>query len=68
MRPDYGYVAMAIEQIRGFAENATGVVWPTDTIKSAKANEPSGPFLDMRLLAPACDKLDYYVLIGGRFR
>ena len=47
MRADYGYVIMAIEQIRGYAENATGVFWPTTTIKSAKTNEPSGPFLDI---------------------
>lgn len=47
MRADYGYVTMAIEQMWGFAEDAAGMRWPTATVKSAKINEPSGPFLDI---------------------
>jgi hypothetical protein len=35
-RADYGYVTMAIEQIHGFAEGATGMLWPTATIKGSK--------------------------------
>jgi hypothetical protein len=46
-RAEYGYVAMAIEQIPDFAEEATGIVWPTVTLKSATTKEPSGPFLDI---------------------
>jgi hypothetical protein len=45
-RADYG-VTMAIEQIRGFAEGATGMLWPTATIKGSKTQELSGSFLDI---------------------
>lgn len=47
MQADYGYVAMAIEQLPGFDVNATGVAWPTQTIKSAKTRDPTGPILDI---------------------
>jgi hypothetical protein len=47
MRADYGYVAMAIEQIPGFAEAATAVFWPTVTVKKAETRQPSRPFLDI---------------------
>lgn len=47
MRADYGYATMGIEQIPGFSEHDTGVLWPTETIKGAKTKAANGPFLDI---------------------
>ena len=44
MRADYGYVALAIEQIRGFSEADTGLLWPVETIKVAKSTPLMAPF------------------------
>jgi len=59
MRADYGYVAMAIEQMRGFAEDSANRFWPTATIKSAKIKEPSGPFLDI------IEAIEGYIEVSG---
>lgn len=44
MRADYGYVTLPIEQIRGFSEADTGLLWPVSTIKGAKSRTLRAPF------------------------
>jgi hypothetical protein len=46
-RADFGYAALAIEQIRGFSEDATGLLWPAETIKGAKVRPSGTKFLDL---------------------
>jgi len=46
-RADFGYVALAIEQIRGFAETDTGLLWPVEIIKGAKVRPAAAPFSDL---------------------
>lgn len=41
---DYGYVALALEQIPGYSEAHTEVLWPTVTIKDAPIRPMHAPF------------------------
>jgi hypothetical protein len=47
MQAEYGYVAMAIEQIPGFDEDETGMVWPTTVIKPAPKRQIGKTFRDI---------------------
>jgi hypothetical protein len=44
---DCGYVALPIEQIPGYDENATGLVWPAEFVKRAKSRPMRGSFLKL---------------------
>lgn len=41
---DFGYAALAIEQISGYSETDSGRLWPIATIKEAKTNPLRPPF------------------------
>ncbi len=56
---DYGYVTMAIEQIPGFDESATGVAWPVATIKPAGIQEQTGAIRDI------VEAIDSYATTAG---
>ena len=61
---DFGYVALAIEQIPGYSEAHTGVVWPATTVKEAKTNPLRQPF--SRLASRVDEFAEKNGAIGGR--
>jgi hypothetical protein len=54
MRAEYGYLAMAIEQLPGFDEEATGKLWPMATIKRAPRRTIEKTFKDIIDLIEDC--------------
>jgi hypothetical protein len=61
---DFGYVALAIEQIPGYSEAHTGVLWPGTTVKEAKTNPLRPPF--SRLVSTVEEFAEKNGAIGGR--
>lgn len=41
---DYGYVVMSLEQMSGFSENRTGILWPLTLLQRAKSQPPGQAF------------------------
>jgi hypothetical protein len=60
-RADYGYVALAIEQIKGFSEADTGLLWPVETIKGAISRPLTAPFSNFVSMIEA-----YATRVGAR--
>jgi hypothetical protein len=44
---DFGYVALALEQIPGYSEAGAGLLWPVTTIKPATVQPMRAPFGDI---------------------
>lgn len=42
--PGCGFATLPIEQIPGYAENATGILWPAETIKRGEIRPMRPPF------------------------
>jgi hypothetical protein len=41
---DFGYATLPIEQIPGYSEAGTGILWPTETVQPANTNPLRPPF------------------------
>ena len=43
----FGYATIPLEQLRGYAEDATGMLWPFEVIKAPPIRPARRPFLDL---------------------
>jgi hypothetical protein len=46
-RKPFGYITLALEQMAGYSEADTGLVWPTATVQPASTQTPQSPFTEL---------------------